>query len=440
MSQDFEIIRKASILSVISEKRNESITFTKKVNSAPKDTYYLGYLFFFAIGFYAVVPILFFGSAANYWLHKFRNTTDVTNRAEDRTSLQSLYQSVSMVAQNISSILCTIAATYYSRKFDARLASTFSLSVMAVVFVILSVFTQINTDSWQTEFFVLTMLLLAVNCGALAHFQVFTTVILAKFPSNFLKIFLIGQTGGIFTDTLQVISISLTDSPSDGALIYFTTGTVLVFAAICLFLIIKYTPIYAHYDNDTTMENENNDVSLSEMKEVAKLIWPILFIFIMSFLSNTCVHPAVTSLVVSENDENGGAWEKKYFTPVIAFTLAHVCNLVGRLISKGRVTRSNYPFWVCGAVVRFVIAVAIIMLCNAQPRSHLPVVFNRDWQYISFIILYNISGGFLLNLCFLSLNKLSENRPEVALKLVTLAISVITAVFSVNGVLIVKLL
>nr|XP_023027220.1 equilibrative nucleoside transporter 1-like [Leptinotarsa decemlineata] len=130
----------------------------------------------------------------------------------------------------------------------------------------------------------------------------------------------------------------------------------------------------------------------------------------------------------------------KYFTPVIVFLLSDVSSLVGQIISLGRVTRSNFTFWMGGTVMRTVLSVGIIIFCNAKPRSHLSVVFDKDWQFILFIVLYNISGGLLINVGCLSVPGLSEGQPEIALKLLSVFISVTAAAFSANGVLIVKLL
>ncbi|KAG5886439.1 hypothetical protein JTB14_035728 [Gonioctena quinquepunctata] len=442
MSVDFDVIRRASLLSVISERKDESISYRDKVKAAPKDKYYLCHLLFFMMGFLVIMPLIFFGTAANYWMFKFRNTTDDSNKAENRTSLQTLYQSVTMVAQCVPSVICTIAAASYSQKFNARAGSLVSLFVMLLIFLINTAFTKINTDSWQTGFFVMTMLLLGVNCGALAHYQIFSMVIMAKFPKNFMKMFLLGQGGGIISDIMQVISISLTDSDEVGASIYFAAGTILICATITLYFVIRHTDIYEYYDNDgdATPEDQNSFVSnWSDMKEVSKFIWPVLLIVAVMMCTMAAIHPSVTSLVVSQNRDSEGAWEKKYFTPVLAFLLGDISSLIGRIVARGAITESNYVFWIIGVVARGFVSIAVIMLCNAKPRN-LPVVFDKDWQYILFIIIYQWSGGFIMNLAFLSLNGLSRGKPEIGLKLISITLAVTAALFSANGIIVVKLL
>ncbi|KAG5886437.1 hypothetical protein JTB14_035727 [Gonioctena quinquepunctata] len=345
--KNLAIIDLASILSVISERKDESISYRDKVKDAPKDKYYLCHLFFFMMGFLVIMPLIFFGTAANYWMWKFRNTTDHSNKAEDRTSLQTLYQSVTMVAQSVPSVICTIAAASYSQKFNARVGSLVSLFVVLFIFSINTAFTKIDTDSWQTGFFVMTMLLLGVNCGALAHYQIFSMVIVAKFPKNFMKMFLLGQGGGIISDIMQVISISLTDSEEVGGLIYFSAGTILIFATIILYFVMRQTEIYAYYDNDATPDDQNNQdnfaSNLSDMKDVLKPMWPVLFILAVTMFTMASVHPSVASLVVSQSSDSNGVWEKKYFTPVIAFLLGDISSLFGRVIARGAITLALSP-------------------------------------------------------------------------------------------------
>ncbi|XP_074030005.1 equilibrative nucleoside transporter 3 isoform X2 [Leptinotarsa decemlineata] len=424
MTPPIEILRRESLISVLSASKNDDERLAEKIKNAPKDTFFLCLIFFFFMGFMTLMPMMFIGTAANYWMFKFRNASAPADDG-NRTSLQSLYQSTSSVAISVPTVLFTLLGTIYGRKFDARKFILFSLAVIFSVFLIFSLFTRVNTDS-----------------SALAGYQLFSVVLVAKFPSNFMKWFLLGQGGGILTGLLQVISISVTDSDEDGALIYFLTGTVLIAVKFIISLGIKYSKLYAYYTEDCAGDHETKEdtLSWSEMKEVMKLIWPAVTIIGIVMFTMNCVHPSVTSLVVSQKHGDGSAWGNKYFTPVIAFLLTDVSGMVGRIISLGKIKRSNFIFWMGGTVIRTVLSVGFIIFCNARPRSHLPVVFDEDWQFILFIVLYNISGSLLMNVACLSVPRLSEGKPEIALKLMSLSISVTAAAFSANGVLVVKLL
>ncbi|XP_074030000.1 equilibrative nucleoside transporter 3-like isoform X2 [Leptinotarsa decemlineata] len=424
MSPHIEILRRESLISVLSTPKSNDERFAEKIRNAPKDAFLICFIFFFFMGFMTLMPMIFIGTAINYWMFKFRNASAPADDG-NRTSLQSLYQSALSVAISVPTVLFTLLGTIHGRKFDARKLILFALVVIFFIFLTFSSFTRVNTDS-----------------SAVAVYQLSSMVLVAKFPSNFMKWFLLGQSGGILTDLLQIICISVTDSAVDGALIYFLTGTVLVTANFCISFGIKYSKLYAYYTKDSTgdQETKKNTLSWSEMKNVIKLIWPGVTIVGTVIFTTNYIDPSVTSLVESQNYGDGSAWANKYFTPVIVFLLSDVSSLVGQIISLGRVTRSNFTFWMGGTVMRTVLSVGIIIFCNAKPRSHLSVVFDKDWQFILFIVLYNISGGLLINVGCLSVPGLSEGQPEIALKLLSVFISVTAAAFSANGVLIVKLL
>nr|XP_023018843.1 equilibrative nucleoside transporter 1-like [Leptinotarsa decemlineata] len=285
------------------------------------------------------------------------------------------------------------------------------------------------------------MIITGVNSGTVAVYQMFSMMLLARFPISFLNWFLLGTGGGILTDFIQIISISVTDSDIDGALIYFLTGTLLIVAQISLTLGMKYTKLYVYYSEDTAADerSKDNKFSWSEVKDVAKDVWPPGLIIAMILFTMTCVHPSITSLVMSQHYLES-TWGRKYFTPVITFLLSDITSMVGRILSLGKVTKSNYPIWIGVTMIRMILSVSFIIFCNAQPRSHLSVVFDKDWQFILFIIIFNFSGGLIMNVSCLSVPGFTERNIETAMKLLSLSMTVIMAAFSANGVLMVKLL
>ncbi|XP_074029996.1 equilibrative nucleoside transporter 3 isoform X1 [Leptinotarsa decemlineata] len=440
MKENVEILRKESIISVSSTRNDYDKRFGDKIKNAPKDTFYLCSFYFFILGFMTMMPLVFIGTAFNYWMFKFRNTTAPAHDPS-RTSLQSLYESSSRIASSIPSVIFTIVGSIYAGRLNPQKCILSALTVILSIFVILSLFTQIDTDSWQTEFFALAMILTGLNSATVAIYQMFSMVLLTKFPSKFLNLFLLGTGGGILTDFIQIISISVTDSDIDGALIYFLTGTFMVVAQILLTLGMKYIKLYTYYSEDSVEDQKRKDkkFSWSEVKEVAKDVWPPGVILFMVLFAMTCVHPSVTSLVISQYYMDG-TWGRKYFTPVITFLLSDISSMVGRILSWGSVTKTNYPVWMGVSMIRLILSVSFIFFCNAQPRSHLPVVFDEDWQFILFIIIFNFSGGLIMNVSCLSLPRFTDGDAQIAMKLLSLSITILMAAFSANGVLIVKLL
>nr|XP_023022146.1 equilibrative nucleoside transporter 3-like [Leptinotarsa decemlineata] len=312
-----------SLISVSSTGKNYDKRFAEKIKNAPKDTFYLCNFYFFFMGFMTLMPLVFIGTAFNYWMFKFRNTTAPAHDPS-RTSLQSLYESSSRIASSIPSVIFTIVGSIYAGRLNPQKCILSALTVILSIFVILSLFTQIDTDSWQTEFFALAMILTGLNSATVAIYQMFSMVLLTKFPSKFLNLFLLGTGGGILTDFIQIISISVTDSDIDGALIYFLTGTFMVVAQILLTLGMKYIKLYTYYSEDSVEDQKRKDkkFSWSEVKEVAKDVWPPGVILFMVLFAMTCVHPSVTSLVISQYYMDG-TWGSEYFISISGNNFIH---------------------------------------------------------------------------------------------------------------------
>ncbi|KAJ8985308.1 hypothetical protein NQ317_007095, partial [Molorchus minor] len=140
----------------------------------------------------------------------------------------------------------------------------------------------------------------------------------------------------------------------------------------------------------------------SDFLGVAEKIWPIMLMVIFAMLTMAPTHPSVTSLVVSDNYGNGSQWSDKYFVPVVTFLFVEICSLIGRLSMTITIRPSTRLFWVAFMFLRMIIFVPLLLLCNAQPRHNLPVVFDKDWEYAIIMAVFAFFNGYSFNLTFLS--------------------------------------
>uniref|UniRef100_A0A6P7GCF3 Equilibrative nucleoside transporter 1-like n=1 Tax=Diabrotica virgifera virgifera TaxID=50390 RepID=A0A6P7GCF3_DIAVI len=131
---------------------------------------------------------------------------------------------------------------------------------------------------------------------------------------------------------------------------------------------------------------------------------------------------------------------EKFFTPTLVFLLAEVSSIVGRVLShKFLITHSNKWWYILCLLVRL-ICTPFYLFCNAQPRTHLPVIFDHDWEFVLGHIIFSSSTGFLMHVGFMSVRSLAEGKTEVGLKIVTLTLSLVSAASTFNGFLTVMLL
>lgn len=70
---------------------------------------------------------------------------------------------------------------------------------------------------------------------------------------------------------------------------------------------------------------------------------------------------------------------------------------MGRIFA-GRLQKPKKGFLLLILSVSRFVFIPLLILCNAQPRSHWAVVFDSDYQYIIILFICAISNGYLANL------------------------------------------
>jgi len=132
---------------------------------------------------------------------------------------------------------------------------------------------------------------------------------------------------------------------------------------------------------------------------ILKKTWMYLVSLYLVFLVTLSVFPAVCSLIKSTN-ENKGDWTDTYFIPVICFLLFNAGDFLGRLstflFKYPGPDRPGVMLFLCTLRLAFI---PLLMLCNAQPRSHLPVVLHNDAFPACLILVMGLTNGYLGTLC-----------------------------------------
>ncbi|KAG5867039.1 hypothetical protein JTB14_008338 [Gonioctena quinquepunctata] len=386
-----------------------------------------------------LLPISFFVTSNDYWMYKFRNTSSTDSN--DRSTLQSNFASGSTIAQSVPTVICMIFATVFAYKIKLKKRIVISLSVLVASFAISTGFIRINTEEWQTGFFAITMMTLALMNGILALFQVSTLALLSKFPPAYMKTFLVGQgIGGIFTSALQVLSLALGTSSEASALVYFISGTMMTSFTLALFCVCEKLVFYQFHFKNSLEDTKRDLISYGEFKDISRRIWSSLVIVMAGALAYVPTHPAIAALVVSEFRGNGNPWNEKYFVAVVTFLYSDICSLIGRVIAAWLEKRPSESWLVGLAITRMIIFVPLFMLCNTLPRNHFPIWFPHDWQYIIILGSFMISSGYFFNIAFLNVIKLAPEDEETSYLIMQTFIGVVGAVFSPLGVLCVNLL
>ncbi|XP_018565576.2 equilibrative nucleoside transporter 3-like [Anoplophora glabripennis] len=401
-------IKKVSVVSIESVKI-ASAKLQKHWESVHlKDNFYYVHILFLLVGLMHFLPYPFFVTANAYWMDKFRNiSSDDLYDASKRTGLQSHFASGISICNSIPNCIVAILSTLFGHKLKPRLRVNFTLSVMFICFIVTTLFVYINTDTWQTLFFCVTFAVLATLIAANAALQMAVFVLLAKFPPYFMKVYLFGQgCAPVFTALLQIMTLAIGTTTKTSALIYFGIGSSVMGFTLVLFYFSKYNDYYMYFVNHFEEDITRDMLSFAQIKFILKTIWPVMFMYVCFDLAKIPQTP-VTSLVVSENYGSGNDWNDIYFVPVISFLFSDICTLTGRVVCS-IIKPMPISLAMIFSASRVVIYIPLVLLCNAQPRNHLPVVFGHDWEYVIIVGTLSITNGYLYNLAFLSIHQIMD--------------------------------
>ncbi|EFA05322.1 equilibrative nucleoside transporter 3 [Tribolium castaneum] len=388
------------------DTNNETVCEIKKEKpdlDPPPDRFHLVYILFFFLGLVHFLPWSFFTTATEFWMYKFRNTSINETNSEFRTYLQAEFNASINITLEITEVAFLIVGVLFGHLIRVRVRVIGIFSIIFVLFAILSVFVEIDTDSWQEEFFGLVMVITAGINSLNAVFTITVYTILANFPQSYLAPYLTGGTlARITTSSLQIFSLASGLSVQHSALLYFLLGVGVVGLTLIFIIFTGKNKFYLHHMRNYVDGSKEKRVSLKEGWRLLKIIWsPIIVMGLLIFTIDACPN----ALVVSEG-EGQGPWNDVYFIPVISYWLAGICDLVGRNIAFRFDLKLSNVGWIAFVALRMVTMIPLFILANAQPRHHLPVLLPHDYQYIIIVIVSNISGAYIMNRTYYNIKKL----------------------------------
>ncbi|KAJ3643532.1 hypothetical protein Zmor_026236 [Zophobas morio] len=364
------------------------------------DRFYTTYMMFYCLGTASLLPTNFFTTATDYWMYKFRDPTNEFYTSENRTTLQAEFVSDYSIVTHISNIVFIVLTLIFIKKVSMVKRIVAALCGSMIMFFLTCVFVQVNTDSWQLGFFITTLVIAFILTGLCAMFTATLFEMVARFPPRYVIPIVSGYSVcGVFAAALQIICLSLEASSNTTGLTYFTIGMFFIVLTLTAFVASLLTSQF--FRTNLRKEVEESMKTKVTKRAIFSLINKLKFYLISMFIVLGCsimIHPAVTSLVVSIEKGNGNKWNDVFFVPVITFFVYFVVDYIGRELAAVVKKPSNGIVILIVSCCRIAF-VPMLMLCNAQPRSHMPVVFDKDYVYIIFIVIFSFTNGYLVNLC-----------------------------------------
>lgn len=141
--------------------------------------------------------------------------------------------------------------------------------------------------------------------------------LMSRFPQTYMKSNQYGgSVAGILSAILQITFLSTGGDSIFVALIYFSCGTILIAITTFLAYISYRVPRFQHFLGDTVADTERPSQSWSQMKTVAKRMWPNIVMMACQFFFGGLAAPSIATMVVSENYPHT-EWSSKYIFTIM---------------------------------------------------------------------------------------------------------------------------
>ncbi|XP_033638545.1 equilibrative nucleoside transporter 1-like isoform X2 [Asterias rubens] len=427
-------------------------------SQAPKDSFNIVYIIFFILGMCSLLPWNMFITANQYFSYKLRNTTsNYTATLDESTPLQMMFESYFAVAAMVPNILIMLLNLALQHRICLQVRVVVPLIGMMGLFIVTTILTRVNTDEWQTEFFIICICSIVLINAFGGVFQGSIFGVAGVLPKRYMQAIMSGQgMGGILPSLLSIISIAASHTEADSAFIYFLCAVACMAVTLFAFLVLprmKYASFYLNRHSELTKSKRIEDLESTESFEKVKhhqrppffeIFWKIkipALMILLIFAETIALFPGTISSI-GAIDRSNKNWANDYFTPVMCFLTFNMMDFTGRSLSVIQwPTEKNMILLIILSVLR-VGFFPLFALCNIHPTSRsFSVVFNNDAYPFVFNTLFGFSNGYLGSLVMIYGPKFVDlKHSETAGVMMALFLSGGLAIGSVISVVFVKII
>ncbi|NXN13910.1 S29A3 protein, partial [Indicator maculatus] len=411
----------ASSFSPDEEPLIEEPSVNRYSQQRPSDRLHGAYVIFFLLGIGSLLPWNFFITAKHYWMYKLQNCSDQAGPAGQAASdLRDFFESYISIASTVPSVLCLIGNFLLVNRVPASVRILSSLFVMLAVFLVITVLVKVDTSTWTTPFFALTVGCVVVVSSASTVFTSSIFGLSSCFPMKNLQALISGQAmGGTISAIASLIDLAAAADVTDSALAYFLTADIFIVICIMVYLLLprlqysryylsrqQESPSLATVPPDSSAEGEAEGPRSASflprsidvpplcpiLQKTALLGFCLFYVFFISII----IFPSLSSNIESVSKSSGSPWSTKYFVPLTSFLLYNFADWCGRQITAWIQLPGPKSKLLPALVLLRTIFLPLFILSNYQPRAHIrTVVFNRDVYPVVFTVLLGLSNGYL---------------------------------------------
>uniref|UniRef100_A0AAQ5XMY9 Solute carrier family 29 member 2 n=1 Tax=Amphiprion ocellaris TaxID=80972 RepID=A0AAQ5XMY9_AMPOC len=340
---------------------------------APQDRGCLVGVIFFILGLGTLLPWNFFMTASLYFQGRL-NTTEWSNGTVVVRKEYYFNNWMTLLSQ-LPLLLFTLLNSFLYQRISEAVRIAGSLVFILLLFILTAVLVKVPME--EDRFFSVTMATIwFINSfGAVLQGSLFGLV--GLLPQKYSAIFMSGQgLAGTFAAIAMLLAIASDADSESAALGYFITPCVGTLVTLFSYLLLP------------------------------RLIWVMAFCVTFVFTVTLSVFPAVT---VDVKTSFPGKWER-FFISVCCFLIFNINDWIGRtvttLIQWPRKESRLFP----ALVVSRVVFIPLLMLCNVQSRSFLPVLFSHDAAFTAIMALFSLSSGYFVCLSMSYAPQLVEQK------------------------------
>ncbi|XP_041099221.1 equilibrative nucleoside transporter 2-like [Polyodon spathula] len=388
-------------------------------------------IIFFILGLGTLLPWNFFMTASLYFNDRLKGeesrNDSVPSNGTAVTRTEYYFNNWMTLLSQLPLLLFTFLNSFLYQLISERLRIAGSLLFILFFFILTAVLVKIPME--PGIFFSVTMATIWFINSFVAVLQGSLFGLVGLLPQKYSTLFMSGQgLAGTFAALAMLLALSSGTDSKTAALGYFITPCVGTLVSVACYLLLPQLEFAQFYlnksnqkknyeleNNDTLLNKESADLqedkkqnshsigngqallSLEPAEDRKSSLWHVLkqirvmaFCITFVFTVTLSVFPAVT---VDVKTVYTGAWER-YFTPVCCFLAFNVMDWAGRTVTTfvrwPRKESPLFPVLVCCRVV----FVPLLMLCNVQERSYLPVLFSHDMLFTFLMLLFSLSSGY----------------------------------------------
>ncbi|XP_008317987.1 equilibrative nucleoside transporter 2-like [Cynoglossus semilaevis] len=423
----------------------------------PQDRGCLVGVCFFILGLGTLLPWNFFMTASLYFQDRLNSTVSFNGSMVVKDEYY--FNNWMTLLSQLPLLLFTLLNSFLYQRISEAVRIAGSLVFILLLFILTAVLVKVPMED-KDQFFSVTMATIwFINSfGAVLQGSLFGLV--GQLPQKYSTIFMSGQgLAGTFAAIAMLLAIGSEADSETAALGYFITpcvGTIATLFSYLLLLRLEFAQYYLNksrrYEagatdellkDSTTTEKLNGHsnstasnsggraeaqmssgpdgnkqafLSLDQGEEktqakasvmaVFKKIWVMAFCVTFVFTVTLSVFPAVTADVKTSFP---GKWER-YFLSVCCFLTFNINDWLGRTITTflrwPRKESLLFPILVISRVV----FIPLLMLCNVQVRSYMPVYFPHDAAFTAIMTFFSVSSGYFVCLSMSYAPQLVESK------------------------------